>query len=115
MFATVAVIRRASDKLVTATRISRLQLTVADVQDNRATDKQSNNLHCITDRLELSRHGGAESHVANNDGRERVDDTIRNSSGCEQSVIWKRVEGIVSNLRGEHTGEEQYRLGIQEP
>jgi hypothetical protein len=70
-------------------------LTVGHIENNDSTYEQSNNLHRIPNRLELSSHCCGESQVVDNDRRERVDDTVRN--GCSKD-----------------TDEYQHDLGIQE-
>jgi hypothetical protein len=80
MFATVAVIKRAERELTIFQRVMKSKtLTIWNVQNDYTANQQSNDLNCVTHRLELSRPGGAEAHVANNDRRKRVDNTIWNS------------------------------------
>jgi hypothetical protein len=54
-------------------------LTVRYIENNDSTYEQSNDLHRIPNRLELSSYRYSESQVVDNDRREGVDDTIRNS------------------------------------
>jgi hypothetical protein len=69
--------------------------TVGYIENNDSTYEQSNNLHRVPNRLVLICHYYGESHVADNDRRERVDDTVRN--GCSKD-----------------TDEYQHGLGNQE-
>jgi hypothetical protein len=68
------------------------ELTIGHVEDDGSTDQQRNNLHRVTNRFELRGHRRAESHVANDDRRERVDNTVGDSAvrhvlACETSEV----------------------------
>jgi hypothetical protein len=91
MLATEAVIRRAMNWLAPEAnndwRAASWPRTVGNIQNNRTADDECNDLHCITYRLELGGLGRAETHVLDDDGRERIDDTIGNGTAflCQSS------------------------------
>ena len=58
------------------------RLTIRDVEDDDATDEQSDNLYSVPHRLELGRHRRIEAHVADNYCGERVDDAIGDRTAC---------------------------------
>jgi hypothetical protein len=75
MLATVAVMRRAAEGLVVLTIFRQIH-TVGNVQNDCSTDDQGDDLHCIANRFELGSHGCAEAHVADDDCREGVHNTV---------------------------------------
>jgi hypothetical protein len=88
-------------------------LTIGHVEDNGTTNDQRYDLYCVSHGLELSRHCCRETHVADDDGRERVNNTVGNST--VRTVISKRLRGKrrQQDLRCEDTGEDQDSLGVQ--
>lgn len=92
-----------------------MPLTIGNVEDDGSADEQRNDLHRVADRFELSGHRRAESHVANDDGRERIDNTVGN--GAVQSTISMRTQesGWTKGLRSKDADEDQNRLRVYEP
>ena len=67
-------------------------LTVRDVEDNGSANEQGNDLNSITNGLELSGHRSAETHIADDDGRERVDHAVGDSPESNNQL--RSVEDI---------------------
>lgn len=54
--------------------------TVRNVENDASTNDQADDLDSISNGLQLSSSGGAKSHVADDDGREGVDNTVRDGA-----------------------------------
>lgn len=80
ILATVAVKRRAAENLVRPGnerhQLRNSILTVGNIEDNCASNEQRDNLDGISDGFELSGHRGSESHVADDDRGEGVDNAV---------------------------------------